>query len=182
MARNIGIVSHACKSFIFYVHICSQYVAVGHTKKRSPSSMGRPLCAVTYKPTIRWVGRHMYHMFVSSWLHIKADYVEWATANHFTLMLPNNTKQQWTNATLSAQPSRDKHLVCKEPVVKYTDSRFCNLTVCWLIDMDQVCFVCCTGLSPDVLHYPSPCIAASIIPNHDQSCLPCYKWHHLSNS
>ncbi|KAF8135553.1 hypothetical protein EV363DRAFT_1159309, partial [Boletus edulis] len=65
------------------------------------------------------------------------DYVEWAAANNFVSMLPNDTKQQRANATLSMQPSLDKHLICKEPVVKYTDSSFSDLAVHWLIDMDQ---------------------------------------------
>ncbi|KAI6097480.1 hypothetical protein F5141DRAFT_1011233, partial [Pisolithus sp. B1] len=66
-------------------------------------------------------------------------YCEWAVANGFTSMLPNDAKQQCTEAmsSLGRQPSLEGYLVEKGQVVQYSDSIFHKATILWLIKTDQ---------------------------------------------
>ncbi|KAI5997457.1 hypothetical protein EDD15DRAFT_2162769 [Pisolithus albus] len=92
-------------------------------------SSKRPVPLVNETSTLR---RHMQATH-------KAKYCEWAVANGFTSMLPNDMKRRHTEAmsSVDTQPTLGGYMVEKGQVVQYSDSIFREAAILWLIETDQ---------------------------------------------
>ena len=69
-------------------------------------------------------------------------YQKWAEDNNFLSMLPKDAENRRNNAQADKQSHLDSHLrekPRKETVTPYTDKRFRDAAIEWLVSTDQVC-------------------------------------------
>jgi hypothetical protein len=68
-------------------------------------------------------------------------YQKWAEANHFLSMLPKDAEKRRKDALADNQSRLDPHLrekPQKEAIIPYSDERFRDAAIEWLVSTDQV--------------------------------------------
>lgn len=69
------------------------------------------------------------------------EYMKWVKSNSFVSMLPKDRKSQKDESQASRQTELNPHLkpvAPKERILPYTDDRFRDAAIQWLIATDQV--------------------------------------------
>ena len=96
----------------------------------------------------------------------KGTYLNWAEKNRFQSMLPKDARRRRDTATANQQTRLDPHLKelpIKEHVAPYTDERFLNAAIEWLVSTDQV-----SGLYPNIsVQFTHPFWIQLIVVNSD---------------
>ncbi|KAI6011628.1 hypothetical protein EDC04DRAFT_2580363 [Pisolithus marmoratus] len=120
---------------------------------------GKTVSIVNKTTTLCW---HMqsYH---------KAKYLQWATANNFPSMLPDDTKHHQEEAALSTQPSLDNHLIPRDQLLHYSESAFREVAIQWLIETDQPINVLQNPMFMQMINVASHANNNVKIPNHKQT-------------
>ncbi|KAF8336804.1 hypothetical protein F5887DRAFT_890955 [Amanita rubescens] len=106
------------------------FVLLSYLLEFSKKSVANPVALVAEVSTLR---RHMQSSH-------KAAYQKWAETNSFLSMLPKDAENRRKDALANNQSRLDPHLrekQQKEAVIPYSDERFRDAAIEWLVSTDQ---------------------------------------------